>query len=80
MKEIVVYTQPNCSPCEATKNFLDEKGVPYIIKDVKKDKRALIELTKKYKSYSTPTVIIDDKVISGFNLTELEAELSRKTH
>ncbi|MCU9612271.1 glutaredoxin family protein [Caldibacillus lycopersici] len=77
MEPIILYTQPDCPPCELTKLYFKDKGIVYIEKNVKKDKQAFQELTKKYKSYSTPTVIIGEKVITGFNLNEIENELSR---
>lgn len=76
MEKIVLYTQPQCPPCEITKKYFHENGIEYIEKDVKKDKRALKELTKTYKSFSTPTVVIGEKVITGFNINEIEKVLA----
>lgn len=76
MEPIVIYTQPDCPPCEITKKYFQEKGIAYTEKDVKQSQIAKNELIKKYKSYSTPTVIIGEKVITGFNITVIENELS----
>ncbi len=79
MKQIVIYTQPDCPPCEVTKMFLNDKGIPFIEKNIKTDPGARNELIKKYKSFSTPTVIIGNKVITGFNPGKIEKELSEQS-
>lgn len=78
MQPIIIYTQPDCPPCEITKKYLQEKGISYIEKNVRQNQKARNELVKKYKSYSTPTVIIGEKVISGFNINEIENELLKR--
>ncbi|MEK3855314.1 glutaredoxin family protein [Cytobacillus sp. FSL H8-0458] len=75
MKEIVLYTQPDCPPCEITKMFLNENGYAYTIKDIKKDAAAQKELTKQFSSFSTPTVVIGNTVIRGFDLEKLRSAL-----
>lgn len=76
VNEIVIYTQPDCPPCEITKKFLTEFGFTYTTKDIKKDQKARNELIKKYQSYSTPTIVIGEEVISGFNLEKLKEVLN----
>ncbi|MGE7602221.1 glutaredoxin family protein [Peribacillus sp. NPDC097675] len=76
MKDITLYTQPECPPCKITKLFLNDNNIEYKEKDIKADGKARKELTDKYNSYSTPTVVIDGKVIIGFNLDAIEKELN----
>lgn len=76
MKKVIVYTQPDCPPCEITKLFLTEHQIPFEIKNIKNDKLAMKELVEKYKSYTTPTIVIDDTVITGFDLEKLKQELN----
>ena len=78
MKEIVLYTQPDCPPCEIIKLFLNENGYTYTIKDIKKDPTAHKELTRQYNSFSTPTIVIGDTVIRGFDLEKLQSALDLK--
>ncbi|MCU9594701.1 glutaredoxin family protein [Caldibacillus thermolactis] len=75
MEPIILYSQPDCVPCEITKKYFQDQGIKYIEKNVKQDKQAYNELIKKYKSYSTPTVVIGDQVFSGFKLNEIEQAL-----
>lgn len=71
MSEIILYSQPECPPCEITKKFLKEYGFSYTEKNIKEDKKARNDLMNKYQSYSTPTIVIDDQVVRGFDLKEL---------
>ncbi|WNS76995.1 glutaredoxin family protein [Bacillus sp. DTU_2020_1000418_1_SI_GHA_SEK_038] len=68
MKEITIYTQPDCPPCEITKRFLSEYSFSFTTKDIKKDQKARNELINKYQSFSTPTIVIGEEVITGFDL------------
>ncbi|KAB7669322.1 glutaredoxin family protein [Bacillus sp. B1-b2] len=76
MHKIILYTQPDCPPCEYSKLFLQEHGFDFEIKDIQKDPIAKKELIKKYQSFSTPTFIIDDSVIYGFDLEKITTALN----
>ncbi|MED3552373.1 glutaredoxin family protein [Cytobacillus praedii] len=76
MKNIIVYTQPDCPPCEITKRFLTEYGFSFEVKNIKTDQKARMELIETYQSYSTPTIIIGEKVITGFDIEKLKSELN----
>ena len=76
MPQITLYTQPDCPPCEYSKLFLQEHGFTYIMKDIQKDPSAKRELIKKYQSFSTPTFVIDNVVIYGFDFEKLKATLN----
>lgn len=71
MSEIILYSQPDCPPCEITKKFLKEYGFSYTEKNIKTDHKARLELINKYQSYSTPTIVIGDQIIRGFDAKEL---------
>lgn len=78
MKNITVYTQPDCPPCEITKRFLTEYGFSFEVKNIKTDQKARMELIETYQSYSTPTIVIGEQVITGFDLEKLKIELNIK--
>lgn len=71
MKKVILYTQPDCPPCQIMKLFFKDYSIEYI----KKDKAALHELTKTYQAYSTPTVVIDGKAIIGFEIDAVKEAL-----
>ena len=67
MEPILFFTQPGCPPCAYAKNYFDEHQIPYTLLDIKKDAKARNALMNKYDSYSTPTFVINDEVIIGFD-------------
>lgn len=75
MRDITLYTQPDCPPCKIMKLFFKDNEIDYKEKDIKADSRARKELTETYGSYSTPTVVIDGKAFIGFDLDAIEKEL-----
>jgi len=75
MKEIIVYTQNECPPCQIVKMFLAEYGFSYSEKNIDLDSQSKRDLTEIYGSYSTPTIIIDEEIIAGFDLEKLKRAL-----
>jgi glutaredoxin len=59
------------------KAFLAERGVEFVVKDVSVDQAAVFELVRKYNSRSTPTVVIGDEVLIGFDPEQLTAALEK---
>lgn len=41
-------------------------------KDITQDPEALQELVETYQSRATPTIVVDDKVVIGFDRARLE--------
>ncbi|WP_201715165.1 glutaredoxin family protein [Rossellomorea arthrocnemi] len=77
MKEVTLYSQPDCPPCEVVKMFLKDRNVKYKEINIKEDNQARRYLIDQLKSYSTPTITIGSEVISGYNLEALTAALNK---
>ena len=75
MKQVVLYGQPGCPPCVAAKQFLKARQVEFEYKDVQADPGALRELVR-LNSRSTPTIVVGDEVMIGFDPERLEAMLA----
>jgi len=58
-----------------TKEFLSQKGVPYVERNVIEDETAMGEL-EKLGFLTTPVIVIDGEVVVGFDRKKLE-ELTR---
>lgn len=71
-RKIIVFTQPDSLPCEAVKMFLKSRRAKFEERCVTHDDAALRELAEKYNSRSTPTVVIDDEVVVGFDPERLD--------
>jgi len=50
--------------------FLSQRGIPFVAKDVTTDLEARQELIA-LGSRSTPTIVVDGEVLIGFNPTKL---------
>ncbi|MDQ7819221.1 MAG: glutaredoxin family protein [Armatimonadota bacterium] len=58
------------------KEFLRQKGVPFVEKDISRDPAALDELMGKGFA-ATPVTLIDGEAVVGFNRARLEDLLGR---
>jgi len=65
-KSVIVYTQPGWGPCHKEVEFLSQKGVEFVEKNVRADKAALKELLDQ-GFQSTPVTIIDGQSVVGFD-------------
>jgi glutaredoxin len=65
--KIIVFTQQDCPPCGWVKNFLSERGVEFEELSIDSGFAVVRELTQTYKSQSTPTVVIGDQVLIGYD-------------
>ena len=57
--------------------YLSERGIEYQERDVSLDQNAIQDLVYKYQSRTTPTLVIGEEVMIGFDperLNELLAE------
>jgi glutaredoxin-like YruB-family protein len=71
-KKLILFTQPDCPPCRWVKAFLAERGLEFEERDLSLDPEAVTDLVEKYESRSTPTLVIDDQVMIGFDPDQIE--------
>ena len=69
--EVKVYTSNTCSYCHMVKEYLEEKGVEYIERNVSTDSDARKELIAN-GFMGVPVVYIGDEVIQGFDKKKLD--------
>lgn len=72
---IKIYTIPTCPYCHQTKDFLAKQKIEYEEIDVSKDQKAAEEMIKLSGQSGVPVIKIDDKVIIGFDRSEVEKSL-----
>lgn len=58
MKEVVVYSKPNCTYCEEAKEILKSRGIQYKVVDVSVDIEGLNKL-KTSGFRSVPQIYVD---------------------
>jgi glutaredoxin len=64
-KKVIIYTQPTCPPCFQAKTWMQDSGIPYEDRDIRKNDKYLQELIGLGAS-ATPAFVIGDNVILGF--------------
>ena len=74
--KIIVFTQPDSLPCEAVKRFLKDRGAKFEERNVLRDENAVRELEQRYNSRSTPTVVIGEEVLIGFDPERIDELLA----
>ena len=57
--------------------YLSRKGVAFVAKDVQEDPEALRELLEVLHSQGTPTIVVDGKMLVGFERAKLDALLAQ---
>lgn len=75
MPTVKVYTRTTCGPCRTLKHWLKSKGVPYQEINVDDDPKLMDEVIQLSGLQMVPVTIVQDKVISGLNLSLLSATL-----
>jgi glutaredoxin len=56
--------------------LLSSQGVQFELKDIREDPAALRELVEGLQSRATPTLVVGDKVIMGFDPEQYQAALA----
>ncbi len=76
MKNVVVYSSSTCPYCTSVKEYLEEKGVDYLEKNVQQDKEARKELMAM-GHMGVPVVLIEDEEIVGFDKNKIDLALDK---
>jgi glutaredoxin len=64
------YTEPGCTACTDAKKFLISRGIPFEERDIRTNPDFLRILTEELDSRTTPTLVLDDRIIVGFDRAE----------
>lgn len=75
MSEVTVYSSNMCSTCEMVKQFLTLRGVEFTEKNVSTDLEGRSELLALGYD-TTPVTVVDGRVVSGFDVNDLDAALA----
>lgn len=69
---IKIYSTPTCTWCQKVKKYLKSNSLEYTDIDVSDSKRASDEMKKISGQSGVPVVVINNKVIIGFNRTAID--------
>lgn len=65
-KDIVMYSAEICGDCQLLKRFMDEHGVDYTVRDIKKDPENARVLEEKTGKLGVPYLVIDGEWVRGY--------------
>lgn len=72
---VKVYTTPTCPFCIRAKAYLDSQGIRYENIDVSTNKEGLEEMVKISGQMGVPVIVVDGKIVIGFDKPRLDALL-----
>ena len=75
MKMVEIYSTPTCHFCNEAKSYFAENKVAYSAHDVASDAQKRQEMIKLTGQLGVPVIVIDKKVIIGFDQAEIAKEL-----
>jgi glutaredoxin 3 len=67
MSKITIYSTPTCHFCHMAKDFFTSKGIVYEDFDVSTNLEKRKEMVDKSGQMGVPVIILDDKLVVGFN-------------
>lgn len=70
---VIVYEKPNCQACRATKRWLDQHNVEYVVADITEE-NVLTEM-KARGFMEAPVVMVGEEGWSGFRPDKLSTLL-----
>lgn len=77
---VILYTTTWCGYCKRARAYFNQKGIPYIEKDVERDPVAGREaMMKSGGSGGVPVIDIDGTIIQGFDVMGIERALAQRT-
>ena len=72
---VLFFTQPGCLSCELMRVYLEAREIPFQEHDISTDLDSRRLMTETYDSTETPTLVIADEVITGFDPARLDQYL-----
>lgn len=75
--DIIIYTTPTCSWCQAVKDYMNQRNLEFAEVDVAADRQQAQEMIQKSGQMGVPVVEIDGETVVGFDRSRIEALLER---
>lgn len=75
MTKVIVYSTPSCPNCNMVKEFLTDNNVDFEEKNVADDRAAAKEMIELSGQQGVPVIVVDDKIVIGFDEEKLKALL-----
>lgn len=76
MPEVKIYSTPTCPYCVRVKEYLKHKNIDFQNIDVSTDNKGLEEMVSLTGQMGVPVVVIDGKVVVGFDRQKIDSLLN----
>jgi len=70
--EVIIYTTPTCSWCQAAKDYLRAREIDFEEVDVSADPDRAREMVERSGQYGVPVLEIDGEMIVGFDRARID--------
>jgi glutaredoxin 3 len=77
MSKITVYTTEPCAFCARVKGLLRARGLEFAEVNLSKDPEGRAELARKTGMMTFPQVLVDERLVGGFNETQAAVQSGR---
>src|SRR3982750_3190173 len=74
--QVTIYTGDGCHWCVKAKQYLAQRGGPYIERNVEADAAAAAEAIRLSGHQGVPVIVVGERVIAGFQRQALDAALN----
>jgi arsenate reductase-like glutaredoxin family protein len=71
--DVTLYDIPTSAEGQQARHFFERKGIPFTALDVSSDSQARQKLVELSGQQERPAIVIDERVIVGFDLSVLES-------
>jgi glutaredoxin-like YruB-family protein len=73
--DIIIYSTPTCSWCQAAKDYLYAREIEFDDVDVSSDMVRAMEMVEKSGQQGVPVIDIDGEIIVGFDRPQIDSLL-----
>ena len=77
-KKVTIYSTPTCHYCSMAKDYFSQNNIQYESFDVSSNMEKRKEMMEKSGQLGVPVILIDDKVVVGFDRLRLAQLLDVK--
>ncbi len=72
MKKVTVYSTSTCPYCTMVKDYLKDKKIEYVEKNVAEDNDAAQEMVKLTQQMGVPVTVIENEFVIGCNTAKID--------
>ena len=74
---VLIYTTPTCGYCHQVKNYLSQRGVSYVERDLSREPGAAQEVMRLTGQQGVPVTVIDGQAVLGANMPRIDQLLAQ---